>query len=277
MAIPDSYPSKPSYLIILQHALYEPWLSILLNGQLKTWAPPTNPLILHSYATPVNRIFQWLDQKYWTMKWNKRLGRIVLAFEIVILQPLNRRRASTRKTMSNYGFPALEVGMLDLNIQMNRKSLALMEYASRINVDFVIFTTTSSYLNLNTLENFLATLPRKNLAAGRMVEQQGEIFPSGSFRIFSPDLLISTLNNLNSYKYWLPEDLALGKLLNQEPPIFVEVPSVDIDSYKGIEDLTKTDLELLVHYRLKSGTLNQRNDSALMGRLHNKINARSDQ
>ena len=263
---------KPSYLIILGHALYEPWLSILINGQLKTWASTTNPLILHAYATPVNRVLHWLDQKYWALKWNKHVGRIVLILEIVVLKFFNRRPTSTKQVVSNYGFNALEVGMLDLNTQMNRKSLAVIKYASKLKVDFIVFTTSSSYINLNNLEKCLMSLPRENLAAGRLLEQSGEIFPSGSFRIFSPDLLIAALGNLKLYKYWLPEDLALGKLLKHESPSFVQIASIDIDSWGGIENLTQEDLDRVVHYRLKSGTILERNDIALMLDLHKKIN-----
>lgn len=264
---------KPSYLIVLQHALYEPWLSILISGQLKTWAPSTNPLILHSYAEPVNKVLHWVDQKYWTMKWNKYLGRIILLLEIMILQFFNRRPASTKRTMSDYGFEAIEVGIPDLNTQMNRKSLAVMKYASKQSVDFIVFTTTSSFLNLNNLEKCLVTLPRRNLVAGRLVEQSGELFPSGSFRVFSPDVLIKAFTNLKLYKHWLPEDLALGKLLKLSEPQFIQISSVDIDSSRGIEELTQADLDRIVHYRLKSGTFNQRNDTALMIELQKKISA----
>jgi hypothetical protein len=206
------------------------------------------------------------------MKWNKHLGRVMLILEIAILQFVNRRQASTKLVISKYGFNALEVEMLDLNTQMNRKSLAVIKYASKLKIDFIVFTTSSSYINLNNLEKCLMTLPRENLAAGRILEQSGEIFPSGSFRIFTPDLLLAAFSNLKFYKYWLPEDLALGKLLKPESPNFVQVPSIDIDSWSSIENLTQKELDQVVHYRLKSGTFLQRNDTALMFDLHKRIN-----
>ena len=269
ITVPES--SKPSYVIIVGHALYEPWRSILLDGQLKTWAPISNQEIFHSYAVTVNSLIHKLDQKYWELKWHKYFGRIVLLLDLFIFQIPNRRPASTRETKSSYGFNAIEMEMLDLNVQMNRKSLAVMKYASKMKTDFVIFTTSSSYLNIEKLETVLLTLPRKKLVAGRLVDHDGGKFPSGSFRIFTPDLLVAALADLGKYKSWLSEDLAFGKLLPRYSPNYFSVSSIDLESIEEINQLTESDLEQVVHYRVKSGSLQMRNDVALMHSLHDKI------
>lgn len=73
---------KSTHLTVLDHALYEPWSSTLMSRHLKTWARSTNSLILHSHAEPVNKFLQRVGQKYRTMKWNMRVGRIVLVLKI---------------------------------------------------------------------------------------------------------------------------------------------------------------------------------------------------
>jgi hypothetical protein len=263
--------SKPSYVIILGHALYEPWQSILFKGQLKTWAPVSNQEILHSYGVTVNKLIHKLDQKYWELKWHKHFGKLVLLLDVFFFQLLNRRATSIREIKSSYGFNAIEVEMLDLNIQMNRKSLAVMKYASQLKTDFVVFTTSSSYLSIKNLEAVLSTLPRERLVAGRLIEHGSEKFPSGSFRIFTPDLLLAALADLTAYKSWLPEDLAFGKLLTKHSPNYFSVSSIDLETTEEVNELTEGEIAQVVHYRVKSGTLTMRNDVALMLALHYKI------
>ena len=52
---------EPKILIIVGHALYEPWKSILYKGQLKTWAVNQDVTIYHTYANPVWKYPRKLD------------------------------------------------------------------------------------------------------------------------------------------------------------------------------------------------------------------------
>jgi hypothetical protein len=153
----------------------------------------------------------------------------------------------------------------------NIKSLAIHKYAAKSERDFVLLTTTSSYINSRLLKEKLAELPRMRLVAGRIVTSGKEKFLSGSFRIYSPDVLREVMVNLKDYKSWLAEDLAIGNLVKNHGFPLVELKSLDISSMSELESLTRKQLEETIHYRVKSGTLKNRNDIQIMNALHSKL------
>jgi hypothetical protein len=161
--------------------------------------------------------------------------------------------------------------MLDLNLMMNRKSLAVFNFAANSNYDFVIITTSSSYLNLKNLEEALGGLPRKNLVAGRILKQHAIKFPAGSFRIFTPDVLKRAIEIRDLYKYWLPEDLALGQLLQNLDLVFVELPSIDLPTIDALNSLDSEKISKNIHFRLKNEIDGVRTDVETMKALHEII------
>jgi hypothetical protein len=261
----------PTYLVIIGHALYSPWLEILLDGQLKTWVSAQDDRFLHAHAKSVGRYLHQADQKYWELKWRKRWGRLIFILERIFLPPLNKKIASVSILQSQYGFKSLTINMPDLNIMMNRKSLAVFDFAAASNYDFVVITTSSSYLNLKNLDIALSKLPRKNVVAGRILEQDAIKFPSGSFRIFTPDVLRRTIEFRDLYKYWVPEDLALGQLLQNLDPLFVELPSVDVPTIDALHNMDTEKIRKNIHFRLKNEIDGVRTDVETMEALHQII------
>ena len=258
----------PTYLVIIGHALYSPWLEILLDGQLRTWVNPEDDRFLHAHGKTVGKYLHQADQKYWQLKWSKKRGRLIHILERMFLPHLNRRSASVAISQSRYGFKSLAINMPDLNLMMNRKSLAVFDFAATSNYDFVVSTTSSSYLNLKNLEEALGTLPRKNLVAGRILEQHAIKFPAGSFRIFTPDVLKRAIEIRDLYKYWLPEDLALGQLLQNLDLIYVELPSIDVPTIDALNNLGSEKISKIIHFRLKNEIGGVRTDVETMKALH---------
>jgi hypothetical protein len=261
----------PTYLVIIGHALYSPWLEILLEGQLQTWVKAEDDRILHAHGKTVGRYLHQADEKYWQLKWSKKWGRLVYILERMFLPLLNKKSASVTISQSSYGFKSLTVDMPDLNLMMNRKSLAVFNFAANSNYDFVVITTSSSYLNLKNLEEALGALPRKNLVAGRILEQHAIKFPSGSFRIFTPDVLKCAIEIRALYKYWVPEDLALGQLLQNLDLVFVDLPSIDVPTIDVLNSLDSERISKNIHFRLKNEIDGVRTDVETMRALHKII------
>ena len=75
--------SKPTLLIALQHGLYEPWISILKNGQMETWlkdTPNNDCEIVHFHSTPVGKFGWYFDRIHEKLRWMNRYTSLALRF-----------------------------------------------------------------------------------------------------------------------------------------------------------------------------------------------------
>jgi len=266
--------SDTRILLLVGHALYEPWKSILFKGQLQTWANDQEFQIKHCHAIPVSPILRKIDSWFWNLKWDKTFGKTAIAIEIVIKASFRIFQGDLKKAkLANSNFETLVLRMPDLDFLMNYKSFAILTGTLKLDYDFVVLTTSSSYINLKLLKKEVSKLPRHSLVAGRILEQNGIKFASGSFRVFSRDIVETILSKKRAYSKWRPDDLAYGFLLNGVNPEinYLSLPSIDIDSVDKINSLSDTDLKSMIHFRLKSGTQKNRNDIELMHLLHKRL------
>jgi hypothetical protein len=264
------------FLVVVCHALYSPWKEILNDGQLTTWAAPGTPSVIHAHGIATSRTLRKIDVRYWELKWSKRWGKVITLVELILSPLVNRSIPNVEAGQLQSGVAAVEVDMPDLNFFMNKKTLALLKYGSKRDCKHIIFTTSSSYINLKALTEILNKTPSSNIVAGRIIERNGTKFPSGSFRVFSPDVLTNVLQNLDGYRYWLPEDLALGGVLSKMNVKFLNIASLDLDSIDSIEKLSEAEILNVPHFRLKSEIQGRRIDVELMKRLHLRIKNRDD-
>ena len=134
-----------------------------------------------------------------------------------------------------------------------------------------MLTTSSSYINTKKLENFVNSLPEKGVYVGSL-PYPGARFVSGSNRILSRDVVEVLYENRMSWKIGTIEDLELGRLIKLHLDINpTTVPIVNIESLEQLENLDHKILYSNYHFRLKSGTLKNRNDVQIMEALHKKL------
>lgn len=264
----------PKILVIVCHALYEPWKSILYQGQLKTWAETSQNQIWHSHAVPTYKLIRALDSNIWRLKWNKRFGKFLTVIEIVLKSPFRVQKGDlVQGKLPNTKNLSLKLRMPDLDMLMNFKSFAVITGTLQFDYDFLVLTTSSSYLNLVELKKKINELPQKKVVAGRILNQGSIKFASGSFRVFSRDVVEDYLIHRKQFSNWRPEDQAFGYLaykvgmdLN-----YIDISSIDIDSLDSLKKITNADLLNVVHFRLKSGTLDNRSDISIMLELHQRL------
>ncbi len=266
--------SNIKILILVGHALYEPWESILYKGQLQTWAKREELNIKHCHAIPVSPLIRKIDSWFWNLKWNKTFGKIAIIIEMILKAPLRVFQGNLHETkLIKSNHEALVLKIPDLDFLMNYKSFAFLTGTLKYQYDFVVVTTSSSYLNVTLLEKELSKITPRNLVAGRIIEQNGIKFASGSFKIFSRDVVQSILTRKKYYSKWRPDDLAYGYLLKDIQPDlkYLSLSSIDTDTADKINSLNKEELNSMIHFRLKSGTQGKRNDIELMRLLHQKL------
>lgn len=269
MAVQD-----PKILIVVGHALYQPWLEILHEGQLKTWASNPSTNIKHSFAAPVPSFVRKIDSYIWKLKWLNPLGKYFSVLEIFLKKPFKVRQGVLLEgLLPGTNFSSLALAMPDLDNLMNFKSFSIITGTLKYDYDFLVLTTTSSYLNIDNLKNVLLRTPRRNLVGGRILRQGQIDFASGSFRVFSRDVVEAFLLNKEKYSKWRPEDLAFGYLAQQSGmnPFLVNIESIDIESLEALHEIPKVQLNKVVHFRLKSGTFEKREDVGIMLELHSRL------
>ena len=270
--------ASPKVLVIVIHGLYSPWKEILLEGQLPTWAKASGYIdVVHGHSRPVNQAIHVVDQFLYSIRLHRLrwLATAFVLFERLWKFPLRLGRwspAVTEKTIQNTSALAWEVQMPDLAILGAHKTLSLLIHALDYDYDYVITTNSSSYIDLETMYESILRLPRTNLVSGRFVPlPEGGSFPSGAFRIFSIDVLAGVESRRSSCIHWIPEDVALGRLLQDPANVLIEMPNIDLPSLEAIDRLLKSDLKGVVHFRCKSGPLNARQDTSIMLALYRKL------
>ena len=271
-------PSRPgyTYLIVAGHADCEPWKSILRNGQMETWMSSINEFpnteLLNSFGKPVGRIINRFDRYLWNLRWNKYTGKLFLAFDFLLQRSLNSWIPDSKiEFNTEIKTNTLRLDMPDLDHLLARKTFAIFKYFVSTDHSFLVLTTTSSYLSIENLEIALAKVDTIRFVGGRVVQQEGGNFPSGTFRILSRKVIEELIENVDEMEFWLPEDLAIGRLLKKLGYELTPLQSIDLDTHESIANLDSKEAAEVIHFRLKSGPINSRNDVHLMKSLENKL------
>ena len=270
MIIDESQPTL-TYEIFITHALIPPWKEILEKGQMATWAPKNNERICHVYARPARPILKSLDEFYWKLRWSKLPGKAIIIFEVLRSKILLLLRPKIIYPQNSYTKRDVFIKMPDLYFNSNVKSIAIHRLAAASTKNFVVLTTTSSYINEKILQRELDRLPREKVIGGRVLLSKEKKFTSGSFRLYTPDVLFETMANLKGYRSWLAEDLAMGHFMSEKGFSFTNLKSLDIGSLNELESLSHDTLKETIHFRVKSGSLLKRNDVEIMLALHKKL------
>lgn len=264
---------------MLAIGLYKPWIDILLSGQEPTWLSDKRPetlSVIHVHAKKLNRVGQKLDKFHEKMRFKSRYTALPLSIVgEIILYPFRSKIPKWR--FSDQICPrdrVIEIQIPDAYLSMKWKDLGTFKYFyEETDRDFLVLTTTSSFLNLENLNSLLQRLPKTGTYYGPR-PYEGANFVSGSFRIFSRDVVLTILENSASMRATLLEDVALGQLLNTlgVTPSFFEFTM--FSTTQEINDAKIKDLESVVHFRLKAGSNENREDAQLMSLLHQKIHSK---
>jgi len=265
-----------SAFCVIGMGFYEPWISIATHGQNETWLSvprPANIEIKHFHSKPLGKFGQYLDFKHETLRWHsKLLSRILLVLDRCALFPLRSfiPQVSTSRRLKLLD-EVLEVKFPDSYLTFKWKEIAFFQYfLNESKAKYLVYTTNSSYLNLKSLNDLIHSLPETNLYYGPRPYETAE-FVSGSFRIYSRDVVEMIVMNRKHFDPARLEDVAIGQLLKRlgVNPTFTEI--VNLSSIQEVESLSIDLIRHNTHYRLKSGTSTKRNDIEVMKSLHSRI------
>lgn len=268
---------NPKLLCAVGHGLYKPWIDILYNGQEKTWLSgeiSEAMTILHFHGKKLGWFGLLMDRRHEAIRWTNKYfsfplslidGFLGYPFKNFVPSYFPSNELRTKHLAVKINFP-------DAYVTIRWKILGLFKYfLNETSCNYLMLTTSSSYINTKNLANFIDTLPEKGVYVGSL-SYPGAKFVSGSNRIFSRDLIEVLYEKRMTWKIGTIEDLELGRLiklhLNIDP---ITVPIVNIESLEQLESMDQKILYDNYHFRLKSGTMEKRNDVAIMKALHKKL------
>lgn len=267
---------KTSILCAISHSYSQPYLSILEQGQEKTWLKeeiPPNIEVIHFHGPPPSKTLQLFDKAHERIRWeNKLLHRLQAAVDNTLLFPWKRKVPTYQESqLLKVTHKAIQIDFPDTYLTYRWKLLGLLSYfLTKTDHDFLLTTTTSSYLRMNVLSEKIENFSERDFYYGAAPYPSAG-FASGSNRVFSRKTVEKIFS---SRSYWPPgtiEDVAVGNLLRKMGVKAELVPIVNISSIADLETLSDNTLNANYHYRLKSGTFKNRNDVDLMIALHSRI------
>ena len=167
--------------------------------------------------------------------------------------------------------PAFHIHFPDTYQNVRWKDLAILNYfIHERNEDFILFTTTSSYIYFDHLLERVSRLDAQNFYGG-VVPYEGANFAAGNNRLISRSAAVKLLNHRSYFDPGYIEDVAMGKAFERLKIKLVSLPSWNINDVQGVETLTKEIFLNNYHFRMKSGSFRNRLDVPIMISLHNKI------
>jgi hypothetical protein len=208
------------------------------------------------------------------LKWNKKVCRALLFIELLFHKVSKSYRPKIRiGFLPNSEIKAFEIDKPDLNLLYAHKTIDSLEYSLTLAWSKIVLITSLSYMNLRALDEVLDNLPNKDLVAGRILHQQDNHLLCIRFRVFSRDVVEKMVEKRNEYRLYLPEDLAIGKLLSGFDLTLIDFPSIGLRDMATLEVLSQDVIETTSHFRCKSGTHENREDVGIIPRLHERLMA----
>lgn len=260
----------------ITHGLYEPWLDILHSGQTPTWLSNENLpgfSIHHYHGIPGNKLVIAFDKLHERIRWTNRwvatplnIWDEVLGFPFRSFIP--SQTVSSRVKLKH---SVNQINLIDIYATMKWKDLAIFDdFIKTSSADFLFMTTTSSYVRPKKLLEVVSHFPKMGIYAGA-VAYPGANFAAGNNRLFSRDVIIQILKARRELSAGTIEDLALGRLCDKLGFRLIELPKINIGALEELDKLSDQQLSENFHFRLKSGTFNDRNDVMIMQELHRRV------
>lgn len=267
----------PKILVLVVHGPYEPWLSILRDGQMKTWMQePGSLCVVNVFGKPLRSYVFKLDQQVYYLRWRKSklVAYISLSLEILMktLLQVFRYKPKVKSSKHEGKIMMWQVQMLDSLLLQGVKNLAALRESLSLDYDFLVTTITSSYINTEALKKFLKYSDKEKFLGGRIEMSGGKPYQQGSFRVFSRDVVEQLVSVSNKYKHWKIEDIALGDLARRHYKKFVDIPNLTIEKVEEVKGIDISSLSEVCSYRCKAfGDNGERVDAKIMKKLHKLI------
>ena len=264
-------------LIVIGQVLSEPWLGITMSGQFPTWledASREDIPVRHSFGRRSGSVVRWMDRGHEWLRWHGPGRTWVPRIDSFLGRPL---RAWVPKVVVcdfvSAGHVGWQQGLVDVYAMQRWKVLSSLTQCLNEDFTHVYFTTASSYVSVRELQRVINDLPESGVYAGTPLTDaiSGVTFASGANRVLSRDVVSEIVSRKTAYRNDVMEDVGLGELVSKCGFMLCELPSVNISSDSELDSLADENIRSNFHFRMTSGTRDDRHDARLMLRLHRRI------
>ena len=269
-----------STLIAIIYAEREPYPSIVKYGQLDTWVNtfyPRNQIVYFHGIRP-NQFTISLDNFIEKMRWHSgRTKAYALAYVSMILFWPFRWFIPKFSKKSSGSLPkecsSIRINIPEMYVTMRWKILAVLKhFVDDTQHEFIVITTPSAYIKVDLMNSFLANLIEKNIYAGPINELTHDSkFASTSALILNRNSAQLLLDNRKLIPSHVLVDVGFGYAFRALSVSPIAIPSLNIDNLEFLNKLTKHQIDSNFHFRLKSGSNEDRKDSTIFHFLHKKI------
>lgn len=254
----------------------EPWKSICNSGQKLTWMSsfPKEIQLINLYGRKPNAILKKIDEMHEFFRLRPWGNGITNRLDFLISQALKLRKIPNWEMKSESNYLRMDAKVSSTYVTQVIREFSLFSYfLESTNAKFLYMTNTSSYVNLENLLNLSTNFTSHSLQGGSIVKFDKFNFYSGANRLFSRDVVEKLVENFENVDYRLLNDVAIGKILAKFKLKHVDIPSMTFSSLDEIHNSNKQQIIESVHFRLKSGPLQNRNDVNLMKAVHEIISS----
>ena len=269
--------SEKSILLVVGHGLYEPWLDILNRGQRQTWltwAFPDNIKVIHLHGTPVPGIGQYLDQLHERARWGSRWTALLQRnFDRILSLPFRKYIPKvTPSKLLEIEQESIHVHIPDIYFTQIWQDFAWLKFfLEETKYDFLFSTTTSSLIKPKSLSRVVSSLDFSRPIYAGFKPHPGIDFAAGNNRLLSRPAAELILSNRHKLDFGIIEDVAIGTLASKLGIPFTQLPSLHITSIPDLQEKINL-IHSNFHIRVKSGSMNNRNDVKLMQEVFRIVN-----
>lgn len=264
-------------LIAVVHSIQEPWLSITKNGQFETWLKSNydHVEIQHFFSKPANFFTRKTDHFVEHLRWRggRRLGQILNIFCAVVLFPLRLwipRITQVEEEVFDRPAKTFRVHCLDMYVFTRWKRLSVMKhFLSNSNADYLLMTTSSSYLRPHLLLDQLSEIDEEIIYAGPTIVASKDKFVSGAQTVLNRKAAEKFILNKGKIPVHLLDDVGLGRGASLLGIGIENLTTLNISSLTDLRSLTFEDLNQNHHFRLKAQEGPIRRDVEIFHELHN--------
>jgi len=258
----------PELLTLVLSSMKPGYKEILFDGQIPTWISTHRqkgfnilPYVAHS-ATASDLFAPSIQDLEARLARQSIITRAHLnQFRIVKKSPSDSslflsRQLFRRNVWMDSPNKTLLVDVPDSLATIGFSTLSVLKYSlDNYKFDFMVRTNTSSYVNLDRLQRFLAKQPKERKVFALSGRWGRQSYPSGALYVLSRETAEEIVKKSSKWLHDYIDDVALGILLNLSPDDLVPIPRYEFSNSKldSADQVIDFDPQL-IHYRCKANS-----------------------
>jgi hypothetical protein len=252
-------------IIVVGHALAEPWISLRRLGQEPTWLQACPYPVVHAYGRPLGGFGRKVDILHERSRQHP-VGRF-------IQRGFSKAYVARRSSLPTWirTSDGIYVDIPDTWFNGGWKFIASIASALNDNSwSFFYCTTNGSYINSQALGHAVERLPTSGVYAGIRYMDRRENWLCGYSVLLSRDVAELIVQNHRHWDHSVHNDRALGRLMRAFGVATIELPHRSISDPRDVAEIPEAALRDVYNFRCKVPS-DRTVDVQIMHALHKRL------